>query len=437
MFNIRLPSFFSSPTSSSAPHDSTRITLPSVTVHKVEAGTDKPARTLKHLLKANHANHSVIYHSLQFHNHTPHVLGSAYILGGTAEHLNDVYNSETKRLESWHDAPGEISKEDWRDFLGRREYQRAWVDFYEDQLVQYGYDWERLLQDFLYDDDGGKEGPLINGLIEGLGHPLIHLGYALELNSRIVAIEALTLASAFYGDLHKYLDDPKYTRPPPPDATHSTPLELLHRAAGDKRFDGLFKEVGGDNLSQLFAKREDTLLEYWNAWRLDSDARTQFKHSQRAAVAVLVATQHLPSEQKEMPKHDFFFCHLLTTSHAVRILLPLLDARWHGSLARQWWLLTAALYIAQLRPTIKEEKIADVQLDGRDWKWVDHQALAGKWKLDAHFVKACRAMKVAAETWGDTDQFYLKAAVKFAAEFAGWGGFAESDVEARQEIEHS
>lgn len=42
-------------------------------------------------------------------------------------------------------------------------YQRAWVDFYEDQLVQHGYDWKALLEEFLF---GGKE-PLINNMIAG------------------------------------------------------------------------------------------------------------------------------------------------------------------------------------------------------------------------------------------------------------------------------
>jgi hypothetical protein len=38
-------------------------------------------------------------------------------------------------------------------------------------------------------------------------------------------------------------------------------------------------------------------------------------------------------------------------------------------------------------------------------------------------VAALRSMKVASETWGDGEQFYLKAAVKFAGEFGHWGGF--------------
>jgi hypothetical protein len=42
-------------------------------------------------------------------------------------------------------------------------YQRAFVDFLEDQLVSKKYDWKALLAEFLFQ---GKE-PLINGLVSG------------------------------------------------------------------------------------------------------------------------------------------------------------------------------------------------------------------------------------------------------------------------------
>lgn len=98
------------------------IRLPKVQVHDIEERPEKRARTLKHLLKANHINHSIIYNELRFHNHTPHILGSAYILGADADQLNHIYDVESKNLESWKDSPGEIAKHDWRDFLGKREY---------------------------------------------------------------------------------------------------------------------------------------------------------------------------------------------------------------------------------------------------------------------------------------------------------------------------
>jgi hypothetical protein len=53
---------------------------------------------------------------------------------------------------------------DWvRTVLTECRNQRAFVDFFEDQLVSKRYDWKLLLDEFLFE---GKE-PLINGLVAG------------------------------------------------------------------------------------------------------------------------------------------------------------------------------------------------------------------------------------------------------------------------------
>jgi hypothetical protein len=49
------------------------------------------------------------------------ILGSAYILGGTKEHLNKIYDTESEQLDPWVDSPSEVSYEEWREFLGKRE----------------------------------------------------------------------------------------------------------------------------------------------------------------------------------------------------------------------------------------------------------------------------------------------------------------------------
>lgn len=45
-------------------------------------------------------------------------------------------------------------------------YQRAFVDFFEDQLVARRYDWKGLLQEYLFEG----EAPLVNGLVSGRTH---------------------------------------------------------------------------------------------------------------------------------------------------------------------------------------------------------------------------------------------------------------------------
>ncbi|KAI4178890.1 MAG: hypothetical protein LQ348_005508 [Seirophora lacunosa] len=402
---FRLPRFF-------ATRSTSAVNVDPVEVHDVELLHEKRARTLKHLLKLNHVNHAVLYHDLQRHNHTPHLLGSAYLFGSDSAHLNDIYEDEAKKLEPWRDSPGEVSKHDWRDYLGNPHYQRAYLDFFEDELVLNGYNWQKVVEQYLL---SGKA-PLINNLISGLGHPLIHLGYAYEFSSREVAMEALSMAASSYDYLHKYLDDPSYTRPPA-NKTQS-PLEILRRVQQDTYFDGLFTEEGFNNVAPLFEKHEAKMLEYWNAWHI-VDPTKEFEASQKAAVALLVA-----SRKPGGKPYDFFIVHILTTSHTVRILLPLLPAKFHVPLVRQWWLLTLAVYIAQLRPEMDLSSVSDYNREGKDWTWVQKEAAArSKHTLDAHFVKGLRAMQTAAETWGPAGDFWLNAAVRFAQEFDGWGGF--------------
>src|SRR5690349_12431905 len=85
------------------------INIPAVKIDDIETSSDRRARTLKHLLKANHANFSIIYHNLNYHNHAPHILGSAYLLGASTEHLNRIYDDEARQHEPWRDAPGEVT----------------------------------------------------------------------------------------------------------------------------------------------------------------------------------------------------------------------------------------------------------------------------------------------------------------------------------------
>ncbi len=149
---------------SGRPAESRAINLPSVEIHQVETDPSRRARCLKHLLKANHVNHSVVYHDLKFDNHCPHILCSAYLLGANELQLNAIYEEEIKQLEPWRPSPQEIVDGDWRDFLGDKKYQRAYMDFFEDKLVMhFAYDWKKVVGHFLFEGPC----PLFHGLIGG------------------------------------------------------------------------------------------------------------------------------------------------------------------------------------------------------------------------------------------------------------------------------
>ena len=200
------------------------------------------------------------------------------------------------------------------------------------------------------------------------------------------------MACCSYDRLHRYLDNPAYTRPT--SQPSSSPLEILHRVALDRRFDGVLKHQGAENIGVILTECEEALLEHWNAWKVDSGsasgstgsnamaAREAFAESQRAAASLLVATHRTAD-----PRYDFFLLHTLTTSHAIRVILPTLPARAQVPLVRQWWLLALVVYIAQLRPPIKLSRINTYPLEGRYWGYVVDKALKSPAKYDSHYVK--------------------------------------------------
>jgi hypothetical protein len=189
-------------------------------------------------------------------------------------------------------------------------------------------------------------------------------------------MEALGMAAVCYNELHKYLDNPSYTR----ESTYTTtsPLEILHNIANDKRLDGLFEGPDVGKISWLLENHENLILEHWNAWAI-TDPTQQFRDSQEAAAALLVRTVEPGTHA-----YDFFTCHILTSSHAVRILIPLIPKKFHVNLVRQWWLLTILVYITQMRPKINEDISPPPT---KQWNYVEDKAINGPWALDAHYVK--------------------------------------------------
>lgn len=140
------------------------IDLPRVQVHHVETTPDRRARSLKHLIKANHVNYALIYRNLEFDNHNAHLLTSAYLFGADATKLIKLYEAKAEVLGPWEPSPAEVIDEDWDDFVGDRRYQRAYLDYFEDKLaMEFAYDWKKTAHHFLFDQDE----PLFHALIGG------------------------------------------------------------------------------------------------------------------------------------------------------------------------------------------------------------------------------------------------------------------------------
>ncbi|GFF74680.1 hypothetical protein IFM47457_03702 [Aspergillus lentulus] len=393
-------------------------TLPPVLkpVFTLEGHDDERATTLRWLLEKGHASVAPLREpKLILHSHLPHLLGSAYLLGASSKLLEELYEHEITDLvhvdESFIRGDA-VTPENWRDFLGQKSYTVAYVDFFDEEIKRQAGDWREVLKSYLF---SGSQ-PLINGYAGGLGHPFIHLAYSWELQSHTVASEALSLGCTEYLPLHHLLD--QY---PPDNSTYksSSFAEVIHRMYKDERFDNLFPEQGITNLEVLLQKRYEAVLEHWNAWQV-SDSLVQLENCCDVSVLLAIGTGN------RQAKYDFYLVHTMTVAHALRVLWDQFPKEQRACILRQYALFIILVYICQKKPAFEADiidTILSVELGGQDWESVRAKALGHRWLKDSHFFKVVRAPMAFEETFGNKDNFYLKASAKFIAEFDGWEGF--------------
>jgi hypothetical protein len=195
------------------------------------------------------------------------------------------------------------------------------------------------------------------------------------MDSKDLAMEALSLACVQHNILHKYTENPSYTKPSPLATTSLR--DLIEKLSQDNRLSSA-DSFSYSQLETLFEKHEDVILEYWNAWDIQN-ATKQFEQSQEAAVSMLVAAAKPGS-------YKFSLAHILTTNHAVRTLLPHVPNKFHIVLLRQWWLLALVVYVLNGRPALDQANVTS-QVDGREWTFVADRALNSQWRNDSHYVK--------------------------------------------------
>ncbi|KAK9494984.1 hypothetical protein V1508DRAFT_411567 [Lipomyces doorenjongii] len=384
------------------------------------SGPQDPYRKLHQLLRANHTTYAVLYNHRRFHNHLPHLLGSAYLLGANAKQLVDLYELESKILEPWkEDSPAEVTADDWRNFYGQRVYQRGYKDYFDDEVMQASYDWKRVVSKYLLADDA----TLLSGLIGGLAHPLIHLAYAYELDSAELATEALTLVTTNYPSYAGLIEDfvNKYEgliNPSTAKYLEKDPLVILEKIRESKVLDTMRVDLADDfDFPEVLAEFKEEILAH--VFQLDvTDLEKALQRLFHTASLLLTATHQAGNYQ-----FDFIILHTLTASHAVQVLFSRFTQKRRVSLIASLWFFIVLAYISTQRPKVDEEKVLrydGVLEENRNWDYVVELALASKMKDDAHYVKAIRALKTLAGLYPASSDLYLREAVLFATEAKGY-----------------
>ncbi|KTW32745.1 uncharacterized protein T551_00230 [Pneumocystis jirovecii RU7] len=140
-------------------------------------------RRLEHLLRANHANLSIIHYSGApnlFLQHLP----ALYLLGISAPQLLDLYDQNQPSDCVWQPSPCVIIKANWKFFLGKKEYAEGYKHYFDDELINMNFNQLQLMKIY-------TRHLLAMSLLSG-GKTYIYLGLAFILKSQEMTSEALT-----------------------------------------------------------------------------------------------------------------------------------------------------------------------------------------------------------------------------------------------------
>ncbi|CAF2633640.1 unnamed protein product [Rotaria sp. Silwood2] len=356
---------------------------------------------LNNLLADAYARFQVLDHR-GFHTHIAHHLASLHFLGATDDRLEQLYKIMCEEATPYEASPHEITSGNWRKSLGDERFCKAYRDFFDQELTASGNNWQQKFFELLLDN---KSEPMINSVISGLAHPLIHIGYAFELDSRIVASEALTLTAVGYNYHHEFIDKLK-----PPKAGSKTILEIFKDLRADNRLP-LFDAPGVDNLEPSVKQSIDIVLSYFDQWQINVNNLEKTIEDLFDVSVYLYGATHKPNQID----FDFFLLHLVTSMHAIRMIYPHInDQKLAEHILWQFFYIASMIYISQLRPEINEELIYNYKIDNskQNWNYVIERTLNTNLAEDSHLVKVVRTLRDAETVYGIKNGLYLKTAVK-------------------------
>ncbi|CAF1165324.1 unnamed protein product [Adineta steineri] len=350
--------------------------LPGITPETIE--------TCSRLLQQNHENYHVFFNSkIGFHNHIAHHLLVALGLGASSDTLERIYKQQKKIQQNIK--PLHNQKDfDVKKCLGDENYHHDYMEFFKKELEndKYQNKIEDLIEDYVFNKDYL---PLI---LNGAYHAFIHLGYALEFQSKLMAIEGLAMASVDRVNVHEVI---KYLKNDQDQVNGKTALEIIDLIAKDQRFnDKVFYDDEATKADKLLERGGGPLIaEYANMWKCDLD------DLRRAGILVNAAV----IKPKKALRLDFFLMHATTSCLFLNLFVQSFKKKENQiSFLKAKFAIDLLYYVARGRPELnlnyllneyqvsKEHSYSDAQ---NPWLPLVDKSLTHR---DEHVPKAIRSL---------------------------------------------
>ncbi|KAL0948373.1 hypothetical protein HGRIS_010955 [Hohenbuehelia grisea] len=341
--------------------------------------TPESTTVLRELLQENHKRWHYYIDEVGRHNHTTHHLLALWSLGADANVLKAAYTSNCEWLLPAVTPPGAITKDNFKDHLGKHEYYNAYEQFFEKELESRSV--SDVLEEFIFSTEynfdsareaAGKEQPsMVVRFLDAIVHPLIHVGYGLELSIPGMVTEGLAGAAIHRGTASRMMKPAffeQFSQPygsftsamslalnkiipsAAPKVASVHPLSIIARIRKDTRFDDFKPQSFLHLFDDMVNIHGDTLVEYANQWNLDfTTPDTVDKKFEELVWAVSVMYGIGGWNEGKGFQADFFNMHLITSSVFLPSILPYLSPRSQGILLRSFFLTAITWWVGHGR----------------------------------------------------------------------------------------
>ncbi|KAF9235887.1 hypothetical protein BU15DRAFT_77494 [Melanogaster broomeanus] len=121
--------------------------------------------------------------SLAALHHVSHRALAIYALGGSASHIEDYYEQDAKCQRPALKSPEPITGDNFVEHIGDENFYQGYVTFFSKQIDEKGA--AETLEQSIFSEkynfqDGRDATEMLFRLMDGLLHPMIHVGYGVE-----------------------------------------------------------------------------------------------------------------------------------------------------------------------------------------------------------------------------------------------------------------
>ncbi|KAK0453854.1 hypothetical protein EV421DRAFT_1766925 [Armillaria borealis] len=393
---------------------------------------------MQSVLRDNHEKWHIFFNDKDFHNHISHHILAIWALGASKEIIEAVYRVDIPTMRPAIKSPGPISSENFNAHLGDGNYYGAYMTFFKEKLSEKGT--ASVLEEFVFSEtanldataNGNQQPGMLNRLLGGLVHSMIHTGYGLEFGLPGIIVEGLAQAAVHHDTLQNLLPYSALNSVTALDAhaEKATGLETPHLPNGKKgthAFDILARVLKDDTLriplvSDLITNFETTistkgeaLFQYTNQWTLHlsdpKELRRKIEELQWMNTIIYTVSGSRPGKEFHA---DFFFMHLVTSSLFLPSLANFLSTTSQALLLRSYMAVSLAWWISRGRPSFDIPKFiesdnnksvnpdstaanGDLSSTPNPWFAIIQQAL---FHPDDHLCKMQRALAYFAALYG-------------------------------------